>query len=176
MSTETVRPSAPKRVAVSHRAAALAERLEQGAQALISFAGTITDAEWRLPASATDRRTVGVLVHHVGNMYPLEIDLALKLASETPLPPVTMTDVHHVNAEHATARADVTKAEAIEFVRKNSTMAAEAIRALTDDQLDRAQPAKFYDGAPVTCQFMLEDHAVRHSYHHLAVIRTALKR
>jgi len=45
MSTETVRPSAPKRVAVSHRAAALAERLEQGAQALISFAGTITDAE-----------------------------------------------------------------------------------------------------------------------------------
>jgi cupin len=25
-----------------------------------------------------------------------------------------------------------------------------------------------------TCQFMLEDHAVRHSYHHLAKIRVAL--
>jgi hypothetical protein len=25
--------------------------------------------------------------------------------------------------------------------------------------------------APLTCQFMLEDHAVRHSYHHLAAIR-----
>ena len=31
---------------------------------------------------------------------------------------------------------------------------------------------RYYD--PVTCQFMLEDHAVRHSYHHLAGIRAAL--
>jgi hypothetical protein len=30
--------------------------------------------------------------------------------------------------------------------------------------------------APLTCQFMLEDHAVRHSYHHLAGIRAALGR
>lgn len=176
MSTQTFRRSAPKSVAASQRAAALADRLERGAQALIAFAGTITDAEWRVPASATDRRPVGVMVHHVANMYPLEIDLALKLASETPLPPVTMTDIHHLNAEHAASRAEVTKAEAIELVRRNSTMAAEAIRALSDVELDRAQPAKLYDDAPVTCQFMLEDHAVRHSYHHLAVIRAALKR
>jgi hypothetical protein len=27
---------------------------------------------------------------------------------------------------------------------------------------------------PLTCQFFLEDHAVRHSYHHLAGIRAAL--
>jgi len=29
--------------------------------------------------------------------------------------------------------------------------------------------------APLTCQFILEDHAVRHSYHHLARIRAALQ-
>jgi len=28
----------------------------------------------------------------------------------------------------------------------------------------------------VTCQFMFEDHAVRHSFHHLAKIRAAVKR
>ena len=28
--------------------------------------------------------------------------------------------------------------------------------------------------APVTCQFMLEDRAVRHSYHHLASIQRTL--
>jgi len=28
----------------------------------------------------------------------------------------------------------------------------------------------------LTCQFFLEDHAVRHSYHHLARIRKALGR
>jgi hypothetical protein len=29
--------------------------------------------------------------------------------------------------------------------------------------------------APLTCQFFLEDHAVRHSYHHCARIRAALE-
>jgi hypothetical protein len=29
--------------------------------------------------------------------------------------------------------------------------------------------------APLTCQFILEDHAVWHSYHHLAAIRRAFE-
>jgi hypothetical protein len=31
-------------------------------------------------------------------------------------------------------------------------------------------------GAPMTAQFVIEDHALRHSWHHLAKIRAALKR
>jgi len=176
MLTQTIRRSAPHRLAPSRRAALLAERLEQGADALIALAETTTDAEWRTPISRTDSRTVGTVVHHVASQYALEIDLALKLAFGTPLPPVTMQDVHAVNAEHAASHPDPTKAEAIELLRRNSRTAAEAIRALRDEELDRAQPAKLYADAPVTCQFMLEDHAVRHSYHHLARIRAALKR
>jgi hypothetical protein len=45
---------------------------------------------------------------------------------------------------------------------------------MTDAELDSAAPASLYFDAPVTAQFMLEDHAVRHSYHHLARIRAAL--
>ena len=37
-------------------------------------------------------------------------------------------------------------------------------------------PVSLNADAPLTCQFMLEDHAVRHSYHHLARIRAALKK
>jgi hypothetical protein len=48
-------------------------------------------------------------------------------------------------------------------------------RALSDDELDRATLVSLYSDAPVTCQFLLEDHAVRHSYHHLARLRAALK-
>jgi hypothetical protein len=29
--------------------------------------------------------------------------------------------------------------------------------------------------APLTCQFFIEDHALRHSYHHLARIRATLE-
>jgi hypothetical protein len=54
--------------------------------------------------------------------------------------------------------------------------AAGAIRALTDAELDRAATVSLYDDAVLTCQFVLEDHAVRHSYHHLATIRAAVRR
>jgi hypothetical protein len=46
---------------------------------------------------------------------------------------------------------------------------------LSDAELDSAAPLSLNADAPLTCQFMLEDHAVRHSYHHLAKIRAALK-
>jgi len=46
--------------------------------------------------------------------------------------------------------------------------------ALTDDQLDTAVPLSLNAGAPLTCQFVLEDHAVRHSFHHLARLRRAV--
>ena len=70
--------------------------------------------------------------------------------------------------------AHVTKSEALLLLQKNSTLAAAAIRALGDEELDQAAPASLYGNAPITCQFMLEDHAVRHSYHHLAKIREML--
>jgi hypothetical protein len=60
--------------------------------------------------------------------------------------------------------------------RRNSVAAAAAIRALSDEQLDQAAPVSLNSDAPLTCQFFLEDHAVRHSYHHLARIRRALKK
>ena len=46
---------------------------------------------------------------------------------------------------------------------------------MSDEQLDRAAPASLYEDAPITTQFMLEDHAVRHSYHHLMLLRRALE-
>jgi len=36
---------------------------------------------------------------------------------------------------------------------------AAAIRALSDAQLDQAAPVSLNSDAPLTCQFMLEDHA-----------------
>jgi len=39
----------------------------------------------------------------------------------------------------------------------------------------RAAPVSLYSDAPLTCQFVLEDHAVRHSYHHLARIQKTLQ-
>jgi hypothetical protein len=159
---------------MSRRSEALAARLEQGARALAAFASTLTDAEWytRIPQ---DGRKVGVVVHHVATMYPLEIQLAQLLGAGKPVAGVTWDVVHEMNAEHAKEYDAVAKEAALDLLRRNSTAAAAAIRALGDDELDRAAPVSLNSDAPLTCQFMLEDHAVRHSYHHLDRIRAALK-
>jgi hypothetical protein len=158
---------------MSYRTNALAERLEQGAHALATFAAGLSDAEWHTPVPK-DGRKVGVVVHHVATMYPLEIQLAQVLAEGKPVTGVTPADVDEINARHAREHDAVTKQEALDLLRRNSAAAAAAIRALTDEQLDRAAPLSLNADAPLTCQFMLEDHAVRHSYHHLAILRRTL--
>jgi hypothetical protein len=158
----------------SGRAHDLATRLEQGARALIAFAGGLTDAEWRTPVPH-DGRTIGVIVHHVASVYPLEIQIAQTLAGGQPVEGVTMEAVHQMNARHAADNAAVAQEAALELLQRNSAAAATAIRALSDEQLAQAAPVSLYADAPLTCQFVLEDHAVRHSYHHLAVVRRALR-
>jgi hypothetical protein len=159
---------------VTRRTEALAERLEQGADALAALAGGLTEEEWQTPLPG-DGRKVGVVVHHVATMYPLEIQLAQALAAGQPVTGVTWDDVHALNAAHAREHDGVGKEAAIDLLRRNSSAAAVAIRALSDEQLDLAAPVSLNADAPLTCQFMLEDHAVRHSFHHLAGIRRALQ-
>ena len=86
-----------------------------------------------------------------------------------------MDDVHAMNARHAAEHAAVTKEAAVDLLHLHSAAAAAAIRALSDAQLAQAAPVSLYADAPLTCQFVLEDHAVRHSYHHLAGMRKALR-
>jgi hypothetical protein len=171
-------PSPYRQSAVSSanaRSEALADRLERGARALAALAETLTPAEWeaRVP---NDGRRVGVLVHHVASMYPIEIQLAQALGAGHPVEGVTWADIHALNAKHAADNDGVTKEAALSVLRANSAAAADAVRALNDEQLDRAAPVSLNADAPLTCQFFIEDHALRHSYHHLARIRAALGR
>jgi hypothetical protein len=157
----------------SQQAKALADRLEQGAHALVALASSLTDAQWqtRIPH---DGRKVGVVVHHVASMYPIEMQVALTIAEGTPVAGLTWAVVDGINAKHAAENEAVTRQAALELLQRNSAGAAAAIRCLSDEQLARAVPVSLYADAPLTCQFFIEDHAMRHSYHHLAKIQGAL--
>jgi hypothetical protein len=162
---------------MGHRAELLADRIEEGAAGLAAFVEGLTETEWRTPMSTgNDRRPVGVIVHHVAFVYPIEVDLARAIASGKAVTDVTWEVVAGLNGKHASDQVAVTKAAALELLRKNSREAAAAVRAFTDDELDRAAPFSLAYGAPVTAQFVLEDHPVRHSWHHLARIRKSLGR
>jgi hypothetical protein len=158
---------------MGQRANALAARIEQGAAALAAYAEGLTDEQWR-STIPPDGRTAGVIINHVASIYPLEIELAQTLAGGNPIVGVTWAAVADVNAKHAAENADAGKRETVELLRRNSKAAADAVRALTDEELDRAAPVSLNHDAPLTTQFFIEDHALRHSFHHLAKLRAAL--
>src|SRR6186997_1054481 len=155
------------------RSNALAERLEKGAQALAALASSLNPEQWqtRLPH---DNRKVGVVVHHVASVYPIEIQLAQGLGKGEPMVGVTWDGINEMNAGHAKDNDTCTKEDTLALLKRNSADAAAAIRNLSDAELDSAALASLYAHAPLTSQFFLEDHAVRHSYHHLARIKAAL--
>lgn len=174
MTTVALRKPSPLQTRSSQRANDLADRLQHGASALADLASGLTIEQWntRLPR---DGRKIGVVVHHVASVYPIEIQLAMMIAEGKPVTDVSMDGIHQMNAEHASLHDAVTKDAAVELLRINGSAAAAAIRAMSDEELDRAATVSLYADATLTSQFVLEDHAVRHSYHHLAGIRRALK-
>lgn len=160
----------------SRRAELLADRIEEGAARLAEFAGRLNETEWSTPTTEGGKqgRPAGLIIHHVASIYPIEISVAQAVASGKSVTNVTWDAVAQINAKHALENATAARDETIELLLKNSREAADAVRALTDEELDRAAPFSLTFGAPVTAQFVLEDHAVRHSWHHLARLRREL--
>jgi hypothetical protein len=155
------------------RAEALAKRIEEGAYALELLAEGLSDEEWG-KVVPPDGRTAGVMIHHVASVYPIEIHLASLVAAGKPVEGVTWDVVADMNAKHAQQNENAGRQCTIDLLRQNSFAAAEVVRAFTDEQLDRAAPVSLNGGATLTAQFLIEDHAVRHSWHHMAKIKAAL--
>ena len=160
------------RGSVGRRAELLADRIEEGAAGLAAFVEGLSEAEWLEPVSGTDRRSVGVIVHHVASMYPIEIDVARAIASGKPVTDVTWDVVAELNTKHAREHAEVTKAAALELLRQKVREALPRARLMKNLIAQRLHGF----GATVTAQFVIEDHALRHSWHHLARMRKALAR
>ena len=100
-----------KKAQTASRAESLADRIELGAAGLAAFAEGLSEAEWRTPVSEGGRegRSVGVIVHHVASVYPIEIDLARTIASGKAVTEVTWSAVAEMNAKHSQDQAAVTK-------------------------------------------------------------------
>lgn len=158
---------------MSLRAELLADRIEKGAQALASFAEGLADEDWKRIVP-NEQRSVGVLVHHVASVYQVEIDLTRGLASGNPIVGVTWEVIDHMNANHAEDHASPDQTATIDMLRQNSKTAADAVRKFTDEELDSAARVTLNADAPLTAQYFIEDHALRHSFHHLANIKAAL--
>src|SRR5690242_7183509 len=124
---------------MSTRAELLAQRISEGAANLAAYAEGLSDAQWRTIVPP-DGRPAGVIIHHVASVYPIEIYLAAEVAAGRSVTGVTWAAVAEMNAKHAQEHVAVTKQDAIELLRRNSDTASAAVRAMSDEQLDRAAP------------------------------------
>lgn len=160
----------------SRRSGLLADRIAEGAERLVEFARHLTEAEWNLPVieGGIPGRTVGVVINHVASMYPIEIEAAQQIAGGHAVTQITTDVVDALNSKHAAEQAKASKSDTLALLRENSRQAADVVRNMTEAELDRAAPFSLAHGAPVTAQFVIEDHALRHSWHHLAGIRKAV--
>jgi hypothetical protein len=158
---------------MSTRAQLLAERIEQGCEALAEYAQGLSETQWHTVVPP-DGRKAGVIIHHVACVYPIEVHLAKEIAAGKAIEGITWAAVAEMNGKHAQDHAAAGRDETIDLLRRNGRAAAEAVRSFTEAELDRAAPVSLNAGAPLTAQFLIEDHALRHSWHHLAKIRAVL--
>ena len=79
----------------NNRANARADRLIEGANQLASFSENLSEEEWKKPVLG-DGRSVGVVVHHVASVYPIEVELAQVISSGRPITEVTKAAVPNV--------------------------------------------------------------------------------
>jgi hypothetical protein len=159
---------------MSDRANTFADRIEQGAESLAVHIESFSEAEWNTIVP-NEKRSVGTLAHHVASMYQAEVELTLQLAVGDPIKGLTFDDIDEINANHAQEHAQVEKVETLKFLRESSRAAADRIRELTDVELDTAAAVSLNADAPLTTQFFIEDHPLRHSFQHLDSIRKLLK-
>src|SRR5829696_8167159 len=108
MTSMVLRDSDTSQDRTVRRSQPLADRLEAGADALATFASGLSDDEWRTRVPK-DGRSIGVIVHHVASVYPIEIHLAQILAAGNPVTDVVWDTVHQMNAAHAEQNSAATK-------------------------------------------------------------------
>jgi uncharacterized damage-inducible protein DinB len=149
----------------------LAERFEQANNDVIAAAERYSDEQWRAHC-ADEERSVGVMAHHIASSHPMLIGMMQTIASGQQLPPITGDMIHQANAAHALEHAGCSKDETLELLRRNGAEAANAIRSLSDDQLQIQVTVPFLGAQPVTLRQYIEGLVIGHIAMHLAPMET----
>ena len=158
------------------RGQALATRLEEATDILIGQVEACSEAQWRASAP-NEGCSVGTMVHHIAVQAPIVAGWGVQIGNGE-IPPVTMEIVHADNAAHAAAHASPDKAETLALLRRNTAIAVDILRGLSDAQLDRTVPLPLVGGQPFSAQMVIEmvliGHIQGYPHSHLPNIEAAL--
>lgn len=139
--------------------ASRAENLvNQFEQAVADFAQTIEqipDDKWT-SQGGPEGWTIAGVAQHVSGQFPLEMEYITAAAEGRPLPSYSWDDINGKNESRAAKNSTATKAEVLQELRDGAASTAAYVRALSDDQLDRAGSLPLAGGASVSTQQLIE--------------------
>lgn len=151
------------------RAESLAKQFEAKAAEMTGVISKLSEADWK-KTTAAEKWSVGVTAHHVAGGHEGILGLVKTIASGQSIPNFTMAMLDEMNAKHAREHAGCTKAETLVLHEKGAAVAAAAVRALSDAQLD--QSGTVITGVPpMTTQQVIEGILINHITDHLGSIR-----
>jgi hypothetical protein len=162
------------------RAEALAADFESSYTTFATYLESLGPDQWRSPAvnhpdivaGQDERRPVGVIAHHVGDTVPMFAERAWRIAMADPLDPITSPEMDAANARHAAVNPNPDQAETVAMLRDNVERAAEMIRGLSDDDLDRPGAGEL---SRWTAEQLIRRVLIGHATWHEASIRATLE-
>lgn len=158
---------------MSERAEVLGTLFEKSVGELAALLEGATDADWQTRCP-DEERPVGVVAHHVAGGLHAQVGWLLAVANGQPLPPITAAMIDEQNETHAARHAHHSKVETLAALQRNADMAAAAIRALSDEQLDRAGWMPLFGERPLTAEQIVRGVMIRHIIQHTRSMRAAL--
>ena len=156
---------------MNERTTGLITRFEDANAVLIAAVEACSDADWKR-TTAEEGWPVCVAAHHVAVSYPPISGLVLSIANGTPPATLTQEMLNAANAQHATEFANVGRAETLDLLRRNGQAAADALRGLKDEQLDRTAPLVLFGGAEASAEQLFQA-LIGHPVEHLASLENA---
>ena len=157
---------------MSTRAADLAAKLDEANAAVIEAVESSSEADWQRVTSS-EGWSVGVTARHIAASHLPIMGLIELVATGGEVPPVTMEMFHASNAQHAQEHAACTREEVLEILRRDGKAAADKLRGLSDEQLDRTASMAFAGGAEMSAVQLVEMILLGHPVQHLESIKAA---
>jgi hypothetical protein len=156
----------------SERGTALAEDFAAANQEVVAFAQSCSEVEWALEVPE-EQWPVGVVVHHIAESHEHGLQW-LSLMARGQAVTDTATGIDDDNAAHAARAATIGRDETLGLLEANATALERALRALSDEELDRTAPFGPADGRELST-VALAAVAARHPREHLAHARAAVE-
>ena len=153
------------------RAEAYAKQLAEANAALIAEVEKCPEDKWGTAKSKPEDWPACVVAHHIATSHGPVAKFAVMIANGEPIPPMTMEMIHEGNAQHARESANVGRAETLKLLRDEGAKAAELVRGLSDEQLDKTGDMI---GRPMSAATVIERILIDHVRQHTESFKGAL--